>query len=325
MKKAFFGGGGAALVGFATLASCGVGSPSEVVGKSSQAITNYYDVPGPGGSLTVTTPDPGKPTGPGDPNPRDPDPSYCYFVRLKGPLAFSDDFVKIDINASGHWFGQVKRLGAMEFKMGCTRFADFLHAGNAVTEGYSIKGSAQANNGVVAPILADVPSNVSYRTPSFTPLTVVVGNFSRPYPNCNYDQVASAFPITQPANRTTDVTTLTAQGVWCPQVTGSPASNPTPHGAYAGAIKAVGHSQTAWSGGNGPIRFGPVGFSDPAGYEMMPVADGVCWISSIDYHFQWAEEAVVYDKVNASGVHVWALKSTTPGSSYAQCIKYEQQ
>ena len=173
-----------------------------------------------------------------------------------------------------------------ELQDGCTKFSDLTNAGNATSEGFSVKEGEVKLNGFGTPYTRDIPTNPAYRTPSFAPLTVVVGNFLVPYSNCNLDGAASAFPLTG-VLRTEDYTTASAQGVTCPAV-GIPGVGGG-HALYEASMKAVGHSQTKWSGahGNGTIRFGGFGMSTPAGTDLMPKADGTCWIASVGYPFSW--------------------------------------
>lgn len=91
-------------------------------------------------------------------------------------------------------------------------------------------------------------------------------------------------------------------------------------------MRTAGHSQTKWSGahGNGTIRFGAFAMSTTAGTDLMPKAEGACWIASIDYRFaQNAEEANIFERT-VGGVVTWAISSTTSGSAFAQCLKYDQ-
>ena len=206
----------------------------------------------------------------------------------------------------------------MTFRIGCTNFADFTNAGNATTEGFNVKENVAKVGGSGAPNTKNIPTDTGYRTPSFAPLMAVVGNFLVPYNNCNLDGAASAFPVTG-GLRTENITTLSAQGVTCPGVFDY-------HTLYTSSMRAYGHSQTKWSGahGNGTIRFGASGPSSAAGTDLMPKADGACWIASIDYHFaQDTEEANIFERT-VSGVVTWAISSTADGSAYAQCIKYDQ-
>lgn len=321
--------------------ACGSGpATSEVVGVSKHRLTpTTFDLPDHGEHKIRTgfiVPGSGEP-GPGQ------QVGICFFTRLKGPFigvagdpAWDDDSNNPDLDAfasvlpdeTNEIIFEISDNG-VEASASCVALADFQNAGKMEHEAgwyqnQRVKrGDGFANN-------LTVPSS-SLRPPSFCTLNYVQGNFYLPYgtTNCTDDAFVGVDTDGAPA-RTNDSAILGAKGNSCPGWSHPPfgGSQPTYTSRQVGWAGCL----TTWSEQPGTyhlVKFGPVNVAStnasPYGVQLMPEADGFCWLNSIRGHeFGSTEEAYV-SVHNSGGTDYWYVYSTTSGTAQATCILTDQQ
>jgi hypothetical protein len=162
------------------------------------------------------------------------------------------------------------------FTMDCTNFADFTHAGNAVTEGGTISYTETNVGNSMGGVSENVPTVAAYDNPDFCTLGEIGGAFT----TSNCATVLETPGAVSYQSGTPDNYTLGATGMYCT----------CGFECYKGSsVAASTWCETAWGGtcGTDPcahVQMQQTHLSSNSAFatNLMSASDGVCWIDSIN-------------------------------------------